>query len=289
MKNKQKNIIGALILLLIIGVVSAEDVAETAICIPDWTCTAWSLCITDYQNRTCTDTKFCGNEPEYFKSKPAEFKECDVSTETSDIVPDREIIRFGINTCSEIWKCAPWSVCTGGKQTRKCFDENACETELKKPIIEQSCAGALTVAEQSTPPIPENPDSTLMYIYILGSLIIIGGLGFAGYVYLNKRTISVLIPKTDSVLDNYITKMKIAGFTSAQIKNELIKSGYDPGTINKYFPMHNPELKKFTLQMLSEGYNPLQIGDHLIVYGYSPEQIKEHFEHINMGEINENN
>jgi len=53
--------------------------------------------------------------------------------------------------------------------------------------------------------------------------------------------------------------------------------------------MHNPELKKFTLQMLSEGYNPLQIGDHLIVYGYSPEQIEEHFEHINMGEINENN
>lgn len=277
---KNKIIVWIFVFLLIITFVFAEDEEGIAICLPDWTCTDWSLCINNYQNRTCTDRNFCGVED----AKPVEFKECVASEESTEIVSDETIITTPIpvepKICIENWKCAPWSICIEGQQTRKCFDSNACGTDLQKPKQGQTCTAVVTPVEDLIEPQQEEPNSLTNYLYILISLILLSGLVFFGYKYFLKKTITKPQIQKQELLIKYINQMKAAGFDNLSIRNELIKAGYGTETINQYFPSYNPQLKKFTKQMIDKGYNFNQIEDHLSVYGYMPEQIQEHFKNI---------
>lgn len=47
--------------------------------------------------------------------------------------------------CREKWVCTDWGPCINGRQTRVCWDENNCGTELYKPFEVQPC-----VSEQAT-------------------------------------------------------------------------------------------------------------------------------------------
>jgi hypothetical protein len=79
-----------------------------------WSCTEWSKCVNDTQNRTCTDTR-CHRT----NGKPTETQNC---------------------TCTENWICGSWSECSVDRQqTRSCDDYNECETTTLKPKIQQSC------------------------------------------------------------------------------------------------------------------------------------------------------
>lgn len=42
-------------------------------------------------------------------------------------------------TCTENWTCSAWSACSGGTQTRTCFDSNNCSTTTNRPTLSQSC------------------------------------------------------------------------------------------------------------------------------------------------------
>ncbi|MBT5021453.1 LamG domain-containing protein [Candidatus Woesearchaeota archaeon] len=83
-------------------------------CTSLWSCTEWSKCSNESQNRICTDTK-CSKT----YGKPIEIQNC---------------------TCTEIWTCNTWSECSeNGKQTRTCNDYNKCKTNKLKPNTKQSC------------------------------------------------------------------------------------------------------------------------------------------------------
>lgn len=43
-------------------------------------------------------------------------------------------------TCGENWSCSPYSQCSGGSQSRSCFDLNLCGTTYFKPSLSQSCS-----------------------------------------------------------------------------------------------------------------------------------------------------
>jgi len=42
--------------------------------------------------------------------------------------------------CQEKWKCSAWSACRDGIETRLCYDENMCGTDLNKPFESQPCS-----------------------------------------------------------------------------------------------------------------------------------------------------
>ncbi len=253
------------VIFLMINLVNAEVVCE-----PDWTCSDWSECINSYENRTCSDINFCGNE----ETKPQEFKECEAAEPTTaPIVTEPE--ETEPETCVENWKCTPWSTCIDNIQIRNCFDDNACNTELQKPEQEQSCTTA--IAAEPVEPIEEEPGSFATYLYIFFGLILIGGLGFLGYSYLSthRKPTQPQKPEQDPVM-KYVNQMRAAGYNNNQIRNELTKSGYDQEKINQHLPPQNPQLKQFTKQMLTNGYNFNQIQDHLLCHGYEHDEIQKY-------------
>lgn len=82
-------------------------------CTSEWSCSYWSICGIDLkQARACYDQK-CGLPPK---------------TETRDCL-----------SCDESWVCSLWSGCVAGKQTRKCYDERHCGTNIKKPVLQRDC------------------------------------------------------------------------------------------------------------------------------------------------------
>jgi len=48
-----------------------------------------------------------------------------------------------IEKCTYNWDCTPWSVCSGGKQTRTCKNVGTCVGTESKPIEEMSCSESL--------------------------------------------------------------------------------------------------------------------------------------------------
>lgn len=42
--------------------------------------------------------------------------------------------------CQEQWKCSEWSACKDGLETRMCYDENSCGTDMDKPFESQPCS-----------------------------------------------------------------------------------------------------------------------------------------------------
>ncbi len=92
-----------------------------AICIPNWSCTDWSPCMSDgYMYRTCTDLNGCDVSDYWRNPKPATKKPCYLE-------------------CEEEWYCSEWSECINGIQTRECWDVNNCGTTYDKPATTRSC------------------------------------------------------------------------------------------------------------------------------------------------------
>ena len=99
-------------------------------CIPKWQYSEWSYCDANLeQTRTATDSESCANK------KPKQ----------SDILRSCEM-------CEESWSCAAWSECSGGVQTRDCFDDHACATSLLMPPTTQTCTTYVPPVVQQTAP-----------------------------------------------------------------------------------------------------------------------------------------
>jgi len=105
-------------------------------CSPQWQYSEWSYCDANLQQtRTATDKEHCANR------KPNQ----------ADILRSCEI-------CEETWSCGAWSDCSGGVQTRECFDDHACGTSLLKPVTTESCTSSTPkVVQQTTPSKPFFP------------------------------------------------------------------------------------------------------------------------------------
>lgn len=97
-------------------------------CQESWVCGNWTYgCHTGKQNRTCTKTDNCINNPPY---KPDTVRQCRI--------------------CFEEWECTEWSKCSDtGVQTRICKDSHNCNTNINKPHIKQNCGKKLNVTENS--------------------------------------------------------------------------------------------------------------------------------------------
>lgn len=104
-------------------------------CKPKWQYSEWSYCDANLQQtRTATDLEDCNK-------KPAQ----------ADILRSCEV-------CEESWSCASWLDCSGGVQTRECYDDHACTTTLSKPATTQTCTeSAPLVVQQTTPSKPFFP------------------------------------------------------------------------------------------------------------------------------------
>lgn len=293
MKNKfplWTIIISLLFLSLLTTAFAEEELTESDIleCQPDWICTAWSDCVNEFQNRSCTDSNFCGNE----ENKPVLFKDCEKIQipeklppgEETGIITEQETFEETPEICLPDWKCAPWSRCVDNIQSRICFDDNGCNTEDGKPSEEQSCTSTNLDTEQTEifEPIEEEQSSFFSYILIFGLLIFLGGGGFVAYTHFTTSTNQPTQPNIQTKTNvpdpmiQYVNQMRAAGYNDEQIRNELVKSGYDQETINQTLPVQNAQLKQYTKQMLQQGYNHEQIEDHLTRHGYDLEQIKEY-------------
>ncbi|MBU0760912.1 MAG: hypothetical protein KJ600_00910 [Nanoarchaeota archaeon] len=97
-----------------------EDDYVPPICIPDWSCSSWSDCVSGEKTQTCTDLNYCGN----LTGKPDETDTC--------VVPG----------CVPDWSCGDWGDCSGGEKTRTCSDLNNCGTASGKPVQTKDCEGS---------------------------------------------------------------------------------------------------------------------------------------------------
>jgi len=85
-------------------------------CTSNWSCTNWSACIKDSQERACIDLNKCGGN----FGKPDTKQKC--------------------QSCIENWACTNWTECSyEGVQVRACTDGNLCGTSLSKPSEIQTC------------------------------------------------------------------------------------------------------------------------------------------------------
>lgn len=108
------------------------------ICTPNWSCTAWSVCSSSLQTRTCTDTNNCGT----ISGKPSESQSCTI-TNTNLNTNTNTNTNLNTNTplCTPNWSCTAWSTCTSSRtQTRTCTDLSKCGTTSGKPSEKQSCS-----------------------------------------------------------------------------------------------------------------------------------------------------
>jgi len=86
-------------------------------CAENWTCTNYTSCINNTQNRTCIDLNNCNTTI----NKPSVSQSCTIPT------------------CSQNWTCTNWSECLGGTQIRVCIDTKNCGNSTGKPAENQTC------------------------------------------------------------------------------------------------------------------------------------------------------
>ena len=66
-------------------------------CIPDWECTAWSVCLDGEQNRTCTDDNDCDT----LTDKPDEERDCEINE--TDHVVFSQVLYDAVEDAEEEW------------------------------------------------------------------------------------------------------------------------------------------------------------------------------------------
>jgi len=97
---------------------TGKAIVNNTVCIPQWSCTAWSPCLGDSQIRSCVDVNSCGNQT----NKPLEALTCGV--------------------CEPNWQCGEWEPeeCPETEiQRKECKDLNNCGTIRLKPADTKSC------------------------------------------------------------------------------------------------------------------------------------------------------
>lgn len=101
---------------------SLTTTAPQLACTPDWSCTDWSVCTVEKQQRTCLDRQQCGSD----LGKPIEEQAC-----TAEVA---------VEPCREQWSCTAWAACQAGTQSRICTDAAACGTSVQKPTETADCS-----------------------------------------------------------------------------------------------------------------------------------------------------
>jgi len=94
---------------------------QTEKCIQNWSCTNFTECTNETQERVCIDLNECNNNT----GKPKEIQNCTVENETE--------------ICIVNWNCSNWTECINETQTRICSDLNECNNETLKPFEIQNC------------------------------------------------------------------------------------------------------------------------------------------------------
>ncbi|MBI4426831.1 MAG: VCBS repeat-containing protein [Candidatus Kerfeldbacteria bacterium] len=117
----------------------ASKRTELKSCLPDWSCTEWSVCRDGLQTRSCVDTAVPSCNSNF--NRPIEEQACT----TPEPKP---------TSCTERWSCSEWTDCVDGTRTRACTDLERCGTATNKPATSLDCS--------SGGPLPENPTPTYL-------------------------------------------------------------------------------------------------------------------------------
>ncbi|MFH0828714.1 MAG: FG-GAP-like repeat-containing protein [Candidatus Kerfeldbacteria bacterium] len=112
----------------------ASKKTETKACVPDWSCTLWSICKDGSQIRSCIDVAETACNSDY--NRPIESQTCSAQNPAWE-------------ACSERWSCSEWTPCVSGLRMRACQDVNRCGTTTNRPAVSYDCSAG--------GPPPENP------------------------------------------------------------------------------------------------------------------------------------
>lgn len=178
-------------------------------CTPNWNCGEWSYCGPELtETRSCTDLNNCR--------------------------PARDETRL-CEACQESWVCSLWAECSAGTQTRVCYDEHFCETEVNKPALQKECAEAepfpipAQVSYQLPPPfVPQAPAAAPSFLskllnvwdtyklYILGALaaVVLGVVILLAIYFLKPKKVAYNINE----LKQWVRKEKVMGTSDEDIR-----------------------------------------------------------------------
>jgi len=270
-------------------------------CEEKWACTDWSECTEGIKSRTCYDENNCGTA--YEKANFSESASC-----------------ISALACNPVFEYGGWGECTSeGKRHRYKIYSETCglsesyveETEdctYISPITEQPAENISTIdlaqnpesainplplvdtsyiAPQIEEPTPEKR-SYMWFIFIFISLFALG----AGVLYykLDKSKSNLAQEKQSSKLDkdsseklrDYVKNMVAYGYSTEQIKQLLLKEGWNQAILSGIFKEISPkdvnsQLKNYIGLMRSKGYNDIQISSELEKQGWKKDDIKKGF------------
>jgi len=94
-------------------------------------------------------------------------------------------------TCTEDWKCTPWSACSNDFHARTCTDSNACGTITNKPTESEACTEQAAVTPPSTTPF-----SIISFVIVIVIAIIV-----SVFIFLERAKITdylgIILKKTN--------------------------------------------------------------------------------------------
>jgi len=206
-------------------------------------------------------TNLDNNKTYYYKIRCYDFYE---NRETT------RIYNFSLTqiTCIPNFECGSWSSCTEGIKSRTCEDKNNCEQDK----TEEELCGDITTDSDEYSDSDDNLDSTdtgyttdddldiddedkssalMIIIMTIITIIILGGLAATYYIYQagklpqlepvfrkfglsRKPKLSQMRGSIDPIR-TYIKQMLEKGYSKDQVYHTLLKHGYRPDQINKYF------------------------------------------------------
>lgn len=104
-------------------------------------------------------------------------------------------VTTGGESCMYEWKCASWSTCINGKQTRKCVDIGTCDsgtfTETRDCIVKSALAatkGAPAITGGAVSPQKEQPvPLSMLWFGLIAALLITGIISWAVLKKRNRK------------------------------------------------------------------------------------------------------
>ncbi len=215
-----------------------------SVCTPSWECGNWSECEDGEQGRECIDNNKCGTQ----NDKPNVEKECVGECENNNDCNSSEMCDNGkcvIAECSSDEDC---------KDNKEC-DKRKCIEKQIECTTDEDCEQGETCYESECRIIDEKEKISTTWVIIWASTILVVGL-IVGVITLYaqgkipkmnflKELFGPLFSKSKKKqvskhqkldpLKSYIDQMKKAGYSDDQIYHNLLRYGYTPDQISKYF------------------------------------------------------
>lgn len=223
------------------------------------------------------------------------------SNEVDIVVGTGQVLPASGSSCYPFWDCTAWSNCQNSRQTRSCTDQNTCGIIDGKPIETQSCtsqnvqtgSGSSRPVSQSITVDKEFPVGTFIIIILI--IILLGAGGFALYWFVLRKPEGVKAEvKTEAVqtetqetkavnlddMKKYADSMLNQGQSDTQIRNDLIKTGWNAKDVNSV--LDYLVIKRYIDNKVKNGLDKQKLKDGLIAKGWKKEMIDNIFKELKL-------